>query len=179
MIETFLAFAATNIDDIFLLSFLFAEAREKRERLEIVIGQVLGISLLFIFSTLLTGVIKALSFNLLPYLGIFPIILGLRALRRKNEEDPILRTTLLSVTLLTLSNGADNLAVYIPLFATYTNTQLLYSYLIFLHLTIFWCIAALTLTHKEEVKRAIRKQEAWLVPLVLIGLGFMIIFENL
>ena len=45
------AFAATNMDDLFVLMLLFGQARGADERRKIVLGQFLGVALLTAVST--------------------------------------------------------------------------------------------------------------------------------
>ena len=83
------AFAATNIDDMFLLMLYFAKANNdpRRER-EIILGQYLGFSALVFVSLL--GYAGSLLFprQYVGLLGFFPIVLGIRELLelRKDEE---------------------------------------------------------------------------------------------
>ncbi len=177
MIAVAAAFISTNLDDILLLSLLFAAAKDNKDVLSIYSGQLLGISLLFLLSTLARGILTQLPFNIIPFLGLLPIALGLLSLRRREEKEFSLRLGIIPVCLLTLSNGADNLALYIPLFMRYGKCELLLSYLIFILLTLLWCFLSSQLAGFESVKAFIRKYDRWIFPAVLILLGLWIILS--
>ncbi|WP_435593378.1 cadmium resistance transporter [Nocardia sp. bgisy118] len=72
---------------------------------------------------------------MLPYLGLLPLMLGLRAAwnvwRRRDDgdadgqADPGSRPGVLSVAAVTFANGGDNIGVYVPVFATTGNGGLI------------------------------------------------------
>jgi hypothetical protein len=85
-------FAVTNIDDILLLSLYFGQAKGRSHvEARVVVGQYLGFG-----AILLVSVVGALGANLLSegvvaYLGLVPLLLGVRAalaLRRHADHNP-------------------------------------------------------------------------------------------
>ena len=50
ILTSIVSFAGTNIDDIFVLMVLFAQAERRQERAKIAAGQYLGIGLLTLLS---------------------------------------------------------------------------------------------------------------------------------
>ena len=130
------AFAATNVDDIVILSLFFAHLRHWRQALPLLLGKTLGFSLLVLIS--LVGLLgqQLLAPPWPGLLGLVPIALGLWRWRQLQastaEQEPVAEleagaapldaTTrpwagLLTMAGLTLANGADNIGVYLPLFA--------------------------------------------------------------
>lgn len=86
IITTIVLFAATNIDDIFLLLTWFSQRDSKLKSSHIIIGQYLGFIALVILS-----VIGALGALIIPQewiglLGLVPIYLGLKALVEQFRE---------------------------------------------------------------------------------------------
>ncbi len=178
------AFAATNIDDIFLLMLLFAQTRSRRDRLRITAGQYLGVGLLFAASLAGARAARALPPQVLPLLGLVPLALGVRelleGLRRpanRSDDAPPPAPGVLSVALLTVSNGADNLGVYIPLFSGYAAPQLAAAGLVFAAMTALWCFLGCRLAGLPAVNRLLRRCRPVLVPAVLIFLGISILLE--
>ena len=162
------AFVATNLDDLFLLMLYFSSANNdpRRER-HIILGQYLGFSVL-----ILVSVVGYLGSFLIPpqyvgLLGIFPILLGIRellSLRRVKEQDEqkdeadsislvppgIFRSRWLkwvnpeaaSIAAVTVANGSDNLAIYIPLFAAGGIQQMVIIIVVLLLMVRVWCFIA-------------------------------------
>src|SRR5215210_2695017 len=80
-------FAVTNIDDILVLAVYFGQAgSERRAGLRVVVGQYLGFAAILAAS--LVGALGAalLPASVLPYLGLVPLALGLRAAWRAWHE---------------------------------------------------------------------------------------------
>ena len=118
-------FAATNLDDIVVLTVLFVAARStgRPRPWQIVTGQYLGIAAL-----VAAGLVVAAGLLVVPdpwtgLLGLLPIALGVRALLARTADDapPAVVGGLLGVAGVTVANGADNIAVYVPVFRASTR----------------------------------------------------------
>ena len=140
------AFAATNLDDIFVLTFFFAQKNLQIWR--VVLGQYLGIAGLILVS--LAGFFASL---IIPYkwiglLGLIPIGIGIRNLIALKEEQAekigVKRVeSSLTVAAITFANGGDNIAIYTPLFASSTWATLTITLITFLVMIALWCVAGL------------------------------------
>jgi cadmium resistance protein CadD (predicted permease) len=169
-------FAATNIDDIVLLTFFFARRVPTRN---IVWGQYLGFLAIILLSCLGLFLTLAIPHQWLRWLGLIPLALGLKQLvllasSKKEEKPPADRRSLVSIALITLSNGADNMGVYIPFFSINRN----YLWLI---LTLYgllvglWCVIGRWLGHHPIILNGVSHMGHLLVPIVFIGLGVYIL----
>ncbi|MEV4619342.1 cadmium resistance transporter [Asanoa sp. NPDC049573] len=174
-------FAGTNVDDLLVLTVLFlAAARSGRPRpWQIWAGQYAGIALLVAISGA-----AALGLTLLPdrwvgLLGLVPLALGLRGLvsafRDRGADPPAVATGLVSVTAVTVANGADNIAVYTPVFRTAGIGGSLVTIAVFAVLTALWCAAAGWLGGHRRVVEVIGRWGHWLVPLVFVAIGLTIL----
>jgi len=169
-------FAATNIDDIVLLTFFFARRVPTRN---IVAGQYLGFLAIILLSC--AGLLATLA---IPHqwtraLGLVPLALGLKhlvLLFRPNgtEETQADRQSLISIALITLSNGADNVAVYIPFFSVNRRylSLILTSYA---SLVALWCMIGKWLGNHPMILNAVNRAGTILVPFVFIALGVHIL----
>lgn len=178
-------FAATNIDDIVVLTVLFVASTRGRPRpWQIVAGQYLG------FSTLLAvSFVAALGLGVVPeewvgLLGLIPLALGLvglaRSLRSYGEDDDassLAAVGLLGVAGITIANGGDNIAIYTPVFRTMSLADATVTIVVFLVLVAVWCAAGRLIGTHTAVIEALERVERWLVPVVFIGLGFFILIE--
>lgn len=186
-------FAVTNIDDIVILALFFGQAAGRRAVVvRIVLGQYLGFG-----AILVACVVGALGAGLLPgdliaYLGLLPLLLGIRAawrvwLERHDEaadthQSLIAATpgapTALTVAGVTLANGGDNIGVYVPVFAI-TNTAGLITYCaVFLVMVGIWCALGLYLATRPMVANALTRWGHILLPVVLIAIGLLILIEG-
>ncbi len=174
-------YIATNLDDIILLTVLYAGEGSRAARRRILAGRYLG-------TAVLTGgsILGARGAQLLPeryvgLLGIVPILLGIKAWfdgRRGDGESAVLdAVSAASVALITISSGADNLGVYIPAFAAYTGAQLVVTAVVFVVMTALWCVAAAKLAEVPIVGEKIKKYKRIIVPVVFVALGVVIFAE--
>ena len=182
-------FAATNIDDIVVLTVLFlATTRGSLKGWQVVLGQYLGFIALVAIS-----VIAALGLTIVPdewvgFLSLIPLGIGLyglvRYLRRRGEEDDdddessIKAGGLLGVAGITIANGADNISLYTPVFRTQPIPDTVVTIVVFLLLVAVWCLAARAIGTNRRVTEALERIEHWLVPVVFIGLGLYIMIGS-
>lgn len=182
-------FVATNIDDIVVLTVLFAVAARGTSRLrgwQIVAGQYLGLITLIAVSF-----VAALGLTIVPdewvgLLGLIPLAIGtlalIRTLRGQDDDDEadsaLKAIGLMGVAGITIANGGDNIAIYTPVFRTMSPPDVLVTIAVFLILLAGWCLVARTIGTNEKVTEGLEKVEHWLVPLVFIGLGVFILLES-
>lgn len=197
MIETIitaiLAFASTNVDDLFILMVLFTVTSHSFRPANILAGQYLGISTLIAISLVgsLIGIVIPKVY--IGLLGLFPIYLGIRKLFNQSddeEESPelsvnkryilssIIAPATLSVASITIANGADNIGIYIPLFVNLSVTNLVLTIAIFLALVFVWVKTAGYLAQHPRLKHALARYNHVLFPSILIGLGIYILIES-
>ena len=176
------AFAASNIDDIFVLTLFFAQKNLKRWH--VVAGQYLGLAGLIAVS--LSGYFARLVIprSWIGLLGFAPIVIGIKKLvdwnhgieaDTKNEAG---RGSVFTVAVVTFANGGDNIGIYVPLFATSDARALIITLIAFGVLIAVWCALAYYLGKHPAVKRIVDRYGHIVVPFVLIGLGVFIIIES-
>ena len=182
------AFAATDIDDLFLLMIFFS-SRTFPPR-QVALGQFVGIGLLVAVSILGSLIALVVPIYVIGLLGLVPIAIGIKNLIeiRNSDKIPSPQTVLkknksylafLTVTAVTVSNGGDNIGVYVPLFSKYnTLDQIIMFTSVFIAMTAVWCIAAYYLVNHPLLASRIRHTGNIIMPFVLIGLGIYILTES-
>ncbi|MEV0722970.1 cadmium resistance transporter [Micromonospora purpureochromogenes] len=177
-----LVFAATNVDDIVVLTVLFVAARAtgRPRPWRIVAGQYLGIGAL-----VATALVVAAGLLVVPdpwtgLLGLLPIGLGIRALlaRTDDEAPPAVVGGALGVAAVTIANGADNLAVYVPVFRSLEPAAGLVWLVVFAALVALWCAVAALLGGHPRVVRLVGRAGHWLVPAIFVGVGLVILVTS-
>ncbi|WIE57998.1 cadmium resistance transporter [Curtobacterium sp. MCLR17_031] len=180
-------FAATNIDDIVVLTVLFlASTRGTLPGWKVVIGQYAGFIALVAISVLAAAGLTIVPDQWVGFLGLIPLGIGLvgliRALRRRGEDDDddaaVRAGGLLGVAGITIANGADNISLYTPVFRTAPIPDTVVTIAVFLVLVAVWCLVARFVGTNKTVTEALEKIEHWLVPAVFIGLGLYILIES-
>lgn len=185
-------FAVTNIDDIVVLALFFGQAAGHRTGvLRVVLGQYLGFAAILTASVL--GALGAglLPEALIPYLGLLPLILGIRAAwhawrdRHEGADSPTRNPSgrqavpaTLAVAAVTFAKGGDNIGVYVSVFTT-TDTAGLTTYgAVFLVMVGLWCMLGLFFATRPMVARALSRSGHILLPVVLIGIGLLILVRG-
>jgi cadmium resistance protein CadD (predicted permease) len=170
-----ITFAATNIDDLVLLTLFFARRIPTRR---IVLGQYLGFVGIVLLSLLGAWATVSIPHQWIRLLGLLPILLGLKELvlghgvRSTNVR--VDSYGLSSIALLTVSNGADNVGIYVPLFALSRGDTwlILVTYTVLIAL---WCIVARWLGNHAAVLNVVDRWGHHITPLVFIALGVYIL----
>jgi len=168
-------FAATNIDDAFLLTLFFARRIPARR---IVAGQyvgfaaIVGISLIGVWGAL------AVPHRWIHFLGVLPLAIGIKRLlqrRRCDAKDHGIGTeSVASIALVTLSNGADNISLYVPFFVI-GRAKLWLILIAYAALAALWCFVGRWLGHHSLILRSVDRWGHWAVPLVFVGLGVYVL----
>ncbi|WP_222106326.1 cadmium resistance transporter [Catellatospora sichuanensis] len=176
-------FAGTNVDDLIVLTVLFLGSRTagRPRPWEIWVGQYAGIAALVAASALVAAGLAVVPDRWVGLLGLIPLLLGVRALiralraRADGAAPPAVATSALAVAGVTVANGADNIAVYTPVFRTIGLTDSLLTVAVFAVLVALWCVAASRLGSHPRVVTVIERCGHWLVPAVFILIGLAIL----
>ncbi len=181
-------FAVTNVDDILILALFFAQgAGHAGTTRRIVIGQYLGFAAILAVATAAGFGATFLPESAVPYLGLLPLALGVKAAvqawrhrgqdeeERKTEQDG---PASLEVAAVTFANGGDNIGVYVPVFATAGAGGMTVYAAVFLTLVAVWCLAGRFFATRPLIAKALSRWGHVLLPLVLIGIGLLILIEG-
>jgi cadmium resistance protein CadD (predicted permease) len=171
-------FAATNLDDIFLLTVFFARRVPTRR---VVAGQYLGFAAIVAVSfALVWGVSHTIPRVWIRILGILPVAIGVKELvhaqrfKTVHAERVNPSLSVLSIAAITLANGADNVGVYAPFFvASRMHLQLVL--VVYGLLVLVWCAVGKWFGHHALVLKSLDCWGHGIVPFVLIGLGSYIL----
>ncbi|MEU8242924.1 cadmium resistance transporter [Actinoplanes missouriensis] len=179
-------FAVTNIDDILLLALYFARgAGRPHLTRSIAAGQYLGF--IGILAVALAAAFGAtfLPERVIPFLGLLPLGLGIKAAiqswrSRDDQEDEEAtdgNVGVLTIAAVTFANGGDNIGVYVPVLATAGATGAAAYVTVFLILVAVWVAAGRFLATRPVIARALSRWGHVLLPVVLIGIGLLILSE--
>jgi cadmium resistance protein CadD (predicted permease) len=180
-------FVSTNVDDLVVLVGFFAHPRFRAR--DVVAGQYTGEAVLFVVSAAAALVSLMIPKAYLGLLGIFPVVIGIRKLLELRRDcaataptkAPLATTgshgNIASVALVTLANGGDNICVYMPSFAVHSASQIAIVAVVFIVMTALWCMLAHWMVSHPKLGAPLRRYGHIFAPLVLIGLGFLIVYN--
>jgi len=180
-------FAATNVDDIVVLTVLSISSRATGQPRpwQIWAGQYAGFTVLIGASLAAAAGLALVPLHWLWLLGLVPLGLGLyklaaaiRAHRSGQQASPAAVTGLAGVIGLTVANGGDNLSVYIPVFRTSSAAEIAVIITVFLAAVGLYCPASIRLAGHRAVIQAVQRWGEWVVPFVFILIGFYIFFKT-
>jgi cadmium resistance transport/sequestration family protein len=194
LITALLAFASTNVDDLFILMVLFTATSQSFRPSNILAGQYFGIVTLIAISLVgsLIGIVIPKVY--IGMLGFLPIYLGFRKLFDKSNDtdddspaivsgkkyilSSVISPATLGVASITIANGADNIGIYIPLFVNLSGANLILTIAIFLSMVLVWVKIAEYLVQHPRLKKTLARYNHILFPWILIGLGIYILIES-
>ncbi|MCL6667986.1 cadmium resistance transporter [Streptomyces panaciradicis] len=183
-------FAVTNIDDILVLALFFAQgAGHPGSARRIMLGQYLGFAAILAVAVAAALGATFLPEAVIPYLGLLPLALGLKAAwrawtdRHDGSDDEEERAGEggpgpLEVAAVTFANGGDNIGVYVPVFATAGIGGMSVYAVVFLVLVAVWCWAGRFFATRPVIAKALARWGHILLPLVLIAIGLLILVEG-
>lgn len=183
ILTSIIAYISTNIDDIFVIMILLAQAA-KNSKPKLVAGHFLGVGLITLISMLGAFGLQNLPLKYVGILGFVPIGLGIKAwLDHKKGEDAenapdAQGIRLLGMAMITVGNGADNVGVYIPLFTGFSGAERISAVIVFAGMTALWVFLANSLAEFPKIKRIIEKYKHIAIPAVFIVLGIYILLDS-
>ena len=186
------AFTATNIDDVVMLTLFFSQVNAVFRSRHVVVGQYLGFGALVVASLpgFFSGLIVPRTW--IGMLGAIPIAFGIsRLLNTEAQESEVeitqsdrstwlnfLSPQAFNVAAVTVVNGSDNISIYAPLFASSSLESLLVILSTFFLMVGVWCVAAYKLTRMGAIADTLTRYGNYLAPFVLIGLGVLILVDS-
>jgi cadmium resistance protein CadD (predicted permease) len=188
-------FVITNIDDLFVLVTFFAEAASgKNTALKITIGQYLGFTVIIAVSMIGFAVALVLPPEPIGFLGLLPLLLGVWKFLElvlpykedtegdEAEEAQTSRSTaikaILSVALITIMNGGDNIGTYIPLFSQAKGAEIAVYVVTYYILLGVWCLAAFLIMKQKHILALAEKYASYVIPFLYVGLGIFIVVKS-
>lgn len=181
-------FVSTNVDGLFVLLGFFSD-RNFQQR-HVVLGEYLGMLLLFtvsVVAAMLSGIFPA---NDVGWLGLIPVAIGCKKIfDLRNEKKmksgaaqvglPERGTgSILTVAVVNIANGGDNIGVYTPQFAIHSGPEIALMGLVFVIMTGIWCLLARGILEYPALKAPIRNYGHRVVPFLLIALGALTLYEG-
>ncbi|MEB3242111.1 MAG: cadmium resistance transporter [Cyanobacteriota bacterium] len=196
---------ATTFDDNIYLTGFFSETNRHFRPIHVVVGELLGFTALISTSFLASRLLaQTIPLERIGWLGLMPILIGIvnllqvlqpaqtrllepppQASRAEGfaSKRPRLTTVLrqhhtYKVSAVTISNGGNNLSIYIPLLATSSLATALLTMAVCYAAVITWLTLSFRLTRLPAVAIHLSRHARRLFPFVLMWLGFRILHDS-
>ncbi len=85
---------------------------------------------------------------------------------------------IIKVSLVTIANGNDNIAIYVPIFVRSTSWEIVGYGLGFLLMVGVLCVICYCFIHFPPIYKFAQKYAQWISPFVFIALGIYILIES-
>lgn len=181
------AYISTSIDYLIILMVIFGSVNRK-ERWLIYWGDLLGTSVLVAASLVMAFILGFVPQEwLLGLLGIIPVLMGLRLLiSGESDDDEVVesqmkkrRNIIMNVAIITIATcGADNIGIYVPIFAQSTVQTLAVILITFFFMLSLFCYVGYLLIKIPKVAEILERYGMYITAIVYIGLGLYIMFES-
>lgn len=87
-------------------------------------------------------------------------------------------TGLTGVIGVTVANGGDNIAAYIPVFRTISGTGIAVTLAVFVIGVALWCLAGFWFVSHHKITQVVERWGQWIVPAMYILIGLYIFQEG-
>lgn len=181
------AYISTSIDYLIILMVIFGSVNRK-ERWLVYWGDLLGTSVLVAASLVMAFILGFVPQEwLLGLLGIIPVLMGLRLLiSGESDDDEVVesqmkkrRNIIMNVAIITIATcGADNIGIYVPIFAQSTVQTLTVILITFFFMLSLFCYVGYLLIKIPKVAEILERYGMYITAIVYIGLGLYIMFES-
>ena len=182
------SFVATNMDNLLILVVLLGA--NSRRKSAVLLGFICSAIAVISISALGVAVGSMLGANLIGYLGVVPLLLGIYMLyqsRRGRHTDEDRAETVpnstepkiwLSTFVLMFSNSGDSVAVFLPLLAESRRSSLLIMVSCYLTMAVLWAGLAYMISGQRDLARRIEHRAEKIVPWIMIGVGIYILMDT-
>ncbi|WP_447408180.1 cadmium resistance transporter [Weissella confusa] len=188
IVSTTILYWTTAIDLLLILLTLFAMYPTKTKHRQILIGQVMGSTILVMVPMLFAFVFKFIPADwVLGFLGFVPIAFGIRYLFAACEADENARkiareredkSLVLTMMIIALSSCLpDNIGLFTPYMTTLSTGRLVIALATFMVNILFLAFASQNLAKIPKIGEVFERFGRWITALVYIILGVLVIVE--
>lgn len=177
----------TSVEDLVVLTTLFLSYRavSRPRPWQIVAGWYTGIACLVVTSAAAAAGLIFVPEDWIGLLGLVPLALGIgkliRTVRAREKSTQVRYWTaggVLSIAALAISNGGDNISVYIPLFRSSGVSQSAEMVAVFALCLAVWCVTASILGSHRKLVELIEQYGHWVVPVLYMAVGVLILVNT-
>jgi cadmium resistance protein CadD (predicted permease) len=180
-------FIATNIDNLLLLVVLLGANTGRRPA--VLAGYF--VSGIVVMGAALLGLVigSALGAGLVGYLGLLPLLMGIRLLYLNWRQSPVVEpedsldvkvgpAVWLSTFVLMVSNSGDSIALFLPLLAESNRASLVLIVMVYALMVLLWGGFSYLISAQESLARRIESRAESIVPWIMILVGVYVLMDS-
>lgn len=180
------AYFSTNLDYLLVLVLLLGSYKNPKLVLTGDLIGTVGLTLLPMAIARILGAVPEMW--ILGLLGIFPILFGIKELipPKPHSRDEIdgdsniskirIVTKVIAITI--TACGADNVAVFIPIFIKKTNLELFLALITMIIMAVIFFFVAILIEDNKPIKNILGKYGRYFSSVVYIMLGISVLVQN-
>ena len=181
-------FVATSMDNLLILVVLLGANTQRRSA--VLVGFIVSSVLVICVSVLGVAIGSLIGANLIGYLGLVPLALGLQMLyvawkggpRDAEDVDSLSKQSetgiWFSTFVLMFSNSGDSIAVFLPLLAESGRAALSVIICGYLVMALLWAGLSYLISGQRSFAQRIEHRAEKIVPWIMIGVGAYILLDT-
>jgi cadmium resistance protein CadD (predicted permease) len=180
-------FIASNLDNLLLLVVLQGANTGRRQA--VLAGYFVSCVVVIFAAMLGVAIGSALGAGLVGYLGLVPLLLGIRLLYLNWRTSPVValeesgemkagQSIWLSTFVLMLSNSGDSIALFLPLLAESSHSSLVVIVIAYLLMILLWSGFSCLISARQELARHIESRAEKIVPWIMILMGVYVLMDS-
>ncbi|WP_429971619.1 cadmium resistance transporter [Fructilactobacillus sp. Tb1] len=183
ILNSIASYISTNMDYILVLILLIHAHKYK---MPILIGDLIGTTILTTIPMIIAILLRAVPQTwMIGFLGIFPLYFAFSSLlgnqnRFSSEENDnksrlklIIHTVIITVT----ACGADNIAIYIPIFIRKTSFELAVALIVMLCMAVVFFMLAIIISKNHQLEDFLNRYGRYLTFVIYLYLGCSVITQ--
>jgi cadmium resistance protein CadD (predicted permease) len=174
-------YATTNVDNLVVLAAFYSDRTFRAS--QVTAGEFLGLGVIVAVSAGIAAAAAAVPHRYIGLLGVVPLTLGVvklvglvrgsAAVERGTPDGGRHRPFVVGAV--TVGNGGDNIAAYVPVLATRSFGDSVAIVVVFVVAAAVWCAAAYAIARSRWTGGVIERVSRVAIPLVYLGLGVSIL----
>ncbi|WP_395319526.1 cadmium resistance transporter [Fructilactobacillus frigidiflavus] len=183
ILNSIVSYISTNMDYILVLVLLI---HAHRYYSPILIGDMIGTTILTITPMTIAILLGAVPETwMLGFLGLFPLYFSFKSFFGKNSNNDLdesdnksrLKLVIHTVIITVAACGADNVAVYIPIFIRKSMFELIVAFCVMLIMAIVFFGLAIIISKNKQLEKFLNRYGKYLTGVIYLYLGISVLMQ--
>lgn len=183
ILNSIVSYISTNMDYILVLVLLIHAHRFKSP---ILIGDMIGTTILTVTPMTIAILLRAVPETwMLGFLGLFPIYFSLNSFFGKSNNNSLeeadnksrFKLILHTVIITVAACGADNIAVYIPIFIRKSTFELVVAFCVMLTMAVIFFGLAVVISKDKRLEQFLNRYSKYLTGTIYMYLGISVLIQ--
>jgi len=192
LLASLVAYCTTEIDDLLVMFVLFGRTKNKSDKICVIVGKYIGLALVVGCSSLFAVYISKIPAYFVGFLGLVPVAIGIKTFFEKHTAVDVENKTAIAKTqslaqkitlvvetvVVTLASSGDNIAIYIPFFASLHGLDYVVMIIVFVVMQAVLCTIGILVVNMKPIQCFFARWYKIIIPVLFILLGVYIMFKE-